>query len=354
VQATNQETMARVGHLYLDVSRWLLHLLNPTARELSDAGVPLTALDPQRQALLTPQGQAATAADLPLLRASREGRPVEAQFLLPRPGGPAWLVGWTAVPFRDPAGRVIGVLGSVTCSPPGPDWQLLAELSHDLGAPLHALGLLCAVLDKLPAGEEVQKVAQAIRGAADRAVQIGRQILDSCRGPAPRRVAPPPDWFPLAPFLTALAQEQAPAAARKGLALQADFTSVQGWEACLDPVRLGRLLANLLVNAVRYTSKGQVNFRASWRQEAQGRLLALSVVDTGAGISEEEKASIFHPFERGTAGKDSDSLGSGLGLSVVDRLVHELGLALDVNSESGQGSAFHLLLPATLLRQAGR
>ena len=54
------------------------------------------------------------------------------------------------------------------------------------------------------------------------------------------------------------------------------------------------------------------------------------VLDTGTGISQEEQESIFQPFERGRAGKEDDSGGSGLGLAVVDRLVEELGLALEV------------------------
>ena len=55
-------------------------------------------------------------------------------------------------------------------------------------------------------------------------------------------------------------------------------------------------------------------------------------------------------FDRGQAGKTGDSSGSGLGLAVVDRLVEELGLTLDVYSEFGRGSAFHLLVPAKMLR----
>ena len=54
--------------------------------------------------------------------------------------------------------------------------------------------------------------------------------------------------------------------------------------------------------------------------------------------------SIFQRFDRGQAGKTGDSSGSGLGLAVVDRLVEEFGLAIDVYSEFGRDSAFHLLV----------
>src|SRR5262249_58720033 len=94
---------------------------------------------------------------------------------------------------------------------------------------------------------------------------------------------------------------------------------------------------------------GRGDFTASWRDEASGRALTVGVVDTGVGISPEEHESIFQPFERGQAGKDSDSGGSGLGLAVVDRLREELDLELEVYSEHGRGSAFHLVLPGDIL-----
>lgn len=352
VPTTNHGGTVRVGHVYMDVPRRLFHYLNPTARQLRDEGVPMTSLDPARAPLLSLAGEPATAADLPLLRAYREGKPVEAQFLLPRSGGPRWRVSWTAAPLRGESGRIVGVLGTVVLSLPGPDGQELAELAHDLGAPLQSLGLLCSVIDQLPAGEEVRTAVGTIRAAAERALQIGRQLLDRCRGPAPRRGPSGPGWFALEPFLEGLVREQAPAAQRKGLELRSDLAAVRGWEALVDRVRLGRLLANLLVNAVRYTGRGRIELSASWREEAGGRLLALGIVDTGPGISDEDRESIFHPFERGQAGKDSDSGGSGLGLTVVDRLVAELGLSLDVYSEYGHGSAFYVLVPAALLRPA--
>ena len=140
------------------------------------------------------------------------------------------------------------------------------------------------------------------------------------------------------------------AARSKGLVLATDFRASQGWEVCTDRIRMGRILANLLVNAIRYTPLGRVEFTTSWREENSHRLLAIGVVDTGVGIPAEEQESIFQPFERGRAAKEGDSGGSGLGLAVVDRLVEELGVELEVYSEHGRGSAFHLLVPAAMLR----
>jgi signal transduction histidine kinase len=127
-----------------------------------------------------------------------------------------------------------------------------------------------------------------------------------------------------------------------------------GWEIHSDATRLGRLVANLLTNAVHYTKEGGVELKASWRDDAEGKRqgMILSVIDTGPGITQEEKESIFEPFRRGKGGKDSDSTGSGVGLAVVDRLVEELEMKLEVFSEYGRGSAFELVIPMRFLRQA--
>jgi signal transduction histidine kinase len=221
------------------------------------------------------------------------------------------------------------------------------------------LGLLVELAESAQEDQaELNELLTRIRASAERAMGIAQELLEWSRGPVPKggRLAER-GWVALEPFLTGLAAEQQVAAQNKSLALVANVAATRGWEAHSDRVRLGRLLSNLLVNAIRYTTTGQVEFTASWRNDRNarngstpGRKLALSIVDTGAGISLEEQESIFQPFERGRAGKEGDSGGSGLGLAVVDRLVEELGLELEVYSEYGRGSAFHLLLPGVSLR----
>ncbi len=147
--------------------------------------------------------------------------------------------------------------------------------------------------------------------------------------------------------------EQRPAAAQKNLILGVTPAAIRGRQIYTDRGRLARILANLLVNAVRYTpAGGRVNLGAAWEDLAGGRTLVLNVRDTGDGISPQDQECIFHPFERGQAGRDSDATGSGVGLAVVDRLSQELGLKCEVHSESGRGSQFRVLVPQKFLRSA--
>jgi signal transduction histidine kinase len=244
------------------------------------------------------------------------------------------------------------VVASLTLALPEPDWQELAGLAHDLRTPLQALRLLVPVLESMPfLRADAAELLERLRTAADRALAISLDLLDWCRAPTQpgRRVQRA--WVPLGPFLESLAAQLTPLAQRKGITLVTDLGEAKALEANTDRNRLGRLLSNLLSNAVRYTAAGQVRLGASWRKDGAGQVeaLALSVVDTGAGISPEDQESIFQPFERGKAGRESDSGGSGLGLAVVDRLVKELGLTLEVFSEYGRGSSFELLLPPASL-----
>jgi len=348
-------TANRVGHVYLDTHRWVLYCLNPRARDLIREGVPLTGAAPEPQTLRTLDGEVVLADDLPLVRAWRVRLPQEITLAWHRPGLPVQHLTWNAAPCLTADGQVAGVLATVIVGPPALDWEVLAGLAHDLRTPLQTLRLVVPLLEELiPPEGEARQFLDRLKSGTDRALSVGLDLLEWCRGPVQGGRAVQWAWFALEPFLTSLAAEQTLVAQRKGIALRTHLDAVRGVEVHSDPVRLGRLLINLLANAVRYTPAGGVRLAADWRQEPGGeRILFLSVMDTGAGISQEDQESIFQPFEQGKAGRESDS-GSGLGLAVVDRLVRELKLAIEVFSHPGQGSTFQLLIPASVLREAGQ
>ncbi len=358
----------RVGHLFLNVPQRQLLWLNDVARELHEEGIPFLPRDLRNSALHTAQGTAVKSRDLPLTRAWKDETAQEATFYFPACDGTVRQVAWTATPVRDNEGKLNGVLATVTVTSLEPDWEGLAGLSHDLRTPLQAVQLyaqLMQTINGLP--EEADEVSRGLHAAADRALAVARDLLTWCRNPMRNGRRVDRIFFPLEPFLRTLLTEHIPAARQKGLHLSSrGFEEVQGWAIGSDPVRLGRLLSNLLTNAIRYTGVGRVELIAQWRQTniggnpmhfgttesalARKPSLVLSVVDTGIGISREDQDSIFQPFERGREAPDLDSNASGLGLTVVERLAEELGLILEAYSVPGRGSAFDLVLPGRLLR----
>jgi signal transduction histidine kinase len=346
-------TSIRVGHVYLDAHRHTLYCLNNAARQLIDDGVSVTGDHLDEKTLRHLDGTPVRAADLPLLRAWRDRTPQEAAFLFTGNDGLIRHLTCSATPLVVADQKLQGVMGCLVVAPLEPDWQYLAGLAHDLRTPLQALRLLTPLLesDTLPQGER-QDMLQRLRAAGERALSIGRDLVEWARGPmlGGRRIQR--NWFALEPFLGALSAEHVLMAQRKAITWRTEFRGAEGVEVYTDPVRLGRLLSNLLTNAIRYTAQGEIRFVAGWRSDPLGQreALALGIIDTGSGISEEEQESIFNAFERGRSGKTGDSSGSGVGLAVVDRLIEELGLTLEVFSEAGHGSKFEVIFPSSVLR----
>lgn len=107
-----------------------------------------------------------------------------------------------------------------------------------------------------------------------------------------------------------------------------------------DPTKLRQIGYNLLSNAVKYTERGRIGLKI---RAISPDKWALTVEDTGPGISAEESEQIFSEYHRGA---DTAHLeGTGLGLSIVRRLVELLSGEIRVESKSGEGSRFDVILP---------
>jgi CheY-like chemotaxis protein/two-component sensor histidine kinase len=139
-------------------------------------------------------------------------------------------------------------------------------------------------------------------------------------------------------LLAELGAELGASAREKGLTLR-----VRAVDAALrtDPVLLGRILRNLLSNAIRYTERGKVLLAARRR----GERLRLEVWDTGVGIPDSLQAQVFEEFfQVGNPERDRRK-GVGLGLSIVARLTALLGYRVELRSRVGHGSRFSIELP---------
>ena len=231
--------------------------------------------------------------------------------------------------------------------------EFLANLSHELRAPLNAIVGFAQMLDQSPAGDG-QDGTQApgqrhglaqIRQAGWHLLDMVNDVLDLSRMEAGSL------RLTLEPLsLADLAQEAAtmvePAALQAGVAVDLSL-SPQADRAIGDAMRLRQVLLNLLGNAIKYNRPGgRVALRT--RPGGVGEVL-IEVEDSGIGMSEAQMAELFTPFnrlgrERGGSPGAPGSQGTGIGLVISRKLGQMMGGELTASSREGQGSTFTLRL----------
>ncbi len=215
--------------------------------------------------------------------------------------------------------------------------QFLAAASHDLRQPLHAMGLLAAALSAKVREPEVRDIVGSINLSVEALERLFSALMDISKldagAVAPVRVA-----FALGSLFARIERQFAPLAASRGLRLMLVRTRL--WIDS-DAVLLERVLANLIGNALRYTSHGGV---VAGVRRRNGELW-IDVVDSGVGIAANEHDRIFDEFYRAGIARDGNRQGMGLGLAIVRRLARLLDHRLEFTSVPGRGSRFSVAIP---------
>lgn len=215
--------------------------------------------------------------------------------------------------------------------------KFLAAAGHDLLQPLNAARLSLSALKE----EKVSQEAAALIAQVDRSLtsveQLMRMLMDISKLDA-GVTQPEICKFPINHILQGLYWDFAPEAKRRGLKLRMIGTLAA---VSSDPVFLRRILQNLLSNAIRYTRTGGVCVFC----HKQDQEVRISVIDTGIGISVEEKDQIFEEFHRGRAPDGHHAEGLGLGLAIAKRMAEALDHKLFLHSELGRGTVFSVSVP---------
>jgi len=139
--------------------------------------------------------------------------------------------------------------------------------------------------------------------------------------------------------------------------LQRDSSPVEGLKTSdpivmqVDTVRLRQVLNNLMSNAVKFTDQGFVRLNYGYTESSEGLFVFFEVTDTGIGISASELELIFQRFVKATSNDRKLYRGTGLGLTISDKLARLMGGRITVKSEEGEGSIFTLTLPFMSVEQ---
>jgi PAS domain S-box-containing protein len=228
--------------------------------------------------------------------------------------------------------------------------QFLANMSHEFRTPLNAiLGYTHMLLNGVTGSvSDVQrKSLTRIDSNSRHLLALINDILDITRieaGRMPLNLVA----FKIPELVDEVMSELEPIIKRSNLKVRATMPRA------LPPLKSDRqkvkqIVLNLLSNALKFTPGGAVTIAAS--HDANRRMIAIAVQDTGVGIAPEDQAKVFEDFRQLDSSPARGYGGTGLGLSICRRLSQMLGGTIDLESEPGKGSTFTLRLPARLRRR---
>jgi CheY-like chemotaxis protein/HPt (histidine-containing phosphotransfer) domain-containing protein len=188
--------------------------------------------------------------------------------------------------------------------------------------------------------EEQREFLETIHSSAESLLGLLNDILDFSKMEAERmELRPAP--FRLRAHLDKLLRPLKHRAIEKGIALEWEVDADVPESLCGDAGRLRQILINLVGNAIKFTDEGSVDVRVLLRSGREGRLRLLFVVtDTGVGFDLARANEVFEPFKQLDASTTRKRGGTGLGVSISDKLVALMGGRLYVASIPGEGSTF--------------
>ncbi|MBD0402331.1 response regulator [Flammeovirga sp. EKP202] len=223
--------------------------------------------------------------------------------------------------------------------------RFIANTSHELRTPMNAIIGLSNLLIKTPLLPKQTEFIEAIRTSAENLLVVINDVLDISKIESEKLEIEFID-FDLKEKISLFVKSLSIRATEKNIVLKHVWDDNVHPTILGDPYRLNQVLTNLVSNAIKFTTKGEVRLEVMLdKVEDDKQFVCFKVIDTGEGIPKEKHESIFDGFSQADASVTRKFGGTGLGLTISRSLVELMGGTIVVESEVGVGSTFTVNIP---------
>ena len=218
----------------------------------------------------------------------------------------------------------------------------LSNMSHEIRTPINAVLGMNEMILRECGDENVIGYAENIKSAGSTLLDLINDILDFSKIEAGKMEITPFD-YDVSSLINDLVNMIQKRVDDKGLELVLEIDRTIPDKLCGDEIRIKQIITNILTNAVKYTDKGYITFRIRCEKienEPDSIMLKVTVKDTGIGMKKEDMDKLFSKFDRMDEEHNRNVEGTGLGMSITQRLLEMMNSELEVESVYEIGSSF--------------
>ncbi len=228
--------------------------------------------------------------------------------------------------------------------------NFLANMSHEIRTPINAVLGMNEMIMRESSEKEIVGYAANIQSAGRTLLSIINEILDFSKIESGKMEIIPVE-YDVSSLINDIVNMIKSRAEKKKLEFITEIDSNIPAVLYGDDVRLRQVITNILTNAVKYTPQGTVRFKMNIKEKIGDRLrLEVAVSDTGIGIKEEDLNKLFTSFQRLDQEKNRNIEGTGLGITIVQRLLNMMDSELKVSSVYGSGSTFSFVIEQRIIK----